>query len=191
MKKHLTKIIILLISLLTISCSNDDNSSQPDIVEYTTINILGESYTDYPYATSSTVAPSCNSNIDLSVQQFGDFINAQFDIWIVFIYRSYQYQFEEYDISNTVIKQEYNPLSSCYNNFDFIVEYYDNENDEKLNLDNSFTNMNTIESINKIDEDSNEITYAVKGSFSLRFNKGGNTLIPVTGDYNRFIYVQK
>ena len=94
MKKHLTKIIILLISLLTISCSNDDNSSQSTIVEYTTINILGESYTDYPDATSSTVAPSCSSNTELSVQQFGDFINSQFDIGIVFIHASYQDQFD-------------------------------------------------------------------------------------------------
>jgi hypothetical protein len=189
MKKSL---FILSLFALVISCSGSDDSPAPtNNSEYTEINVLGNTYRDNPGATSSTIASSCDSNIDLLVQQFGDFGNSTFDIGIVFIHKEFQNQFQGYNINNTIVKPDFDNSSFCYDNFDFILQYYDNVGDEVLILDTTFNNTNTIQSITNVNEDSEEITYAIKGIFSLRFKKANNSLVPITGHYNRFIYVLK
>lgn len=190
MKKTLLS-LALAASILN-ACSSDDSQpvQQPNANEFTTINVLGQTYTDIPFASSSTVAGSCDEDTYLRVKQFGDFENSKFSISLVFVHKEYYNQFQGYDINDTEVKPEFGGLN-CFNNFDFILSYYDNENNDVLTLDNTFDNQHTIQSITVVDEDSEEVTYAVTGSFSLRFKRDDNSLVPITGNYNRFIDVTK
>lgn len=183
-------------SLLFASCSSDDsNDSSVNTTEYSKITINGTTYnntepTIIEYGANSCSNPELNS--DLRASYIGEFYNSTFDIGLYFAHSEFTSDFQGFDISQTELK--YADLiygTECYNNLDVMLDYYDVANDEDLVLDSSFNNISTIQSCTQIAEDSTEVTYLVKGTFSCRFKRIDNSTVTITGEYNRKIFIVK
>lgn len=182
----------LTLCLAMLSCSNNDDDAGTNNKGYCNVTLLGET-THHEFdegLTFSLGADNCSDNTELRQQNVEQFEKADYFLDVYLNHNETQQKFEGYNIANTVAKS-YLDITSCYNNFDLIVEYTDNANDDTLAFNSASNNFNQILDISVYSENSEEIIYAVKGKFEVTFKKADNTLVPVIGDYKTFIYVLK
>lgn len=179
-------------SLFFAACSSDDSSdSSVSTAEYSKITINGTTFNHTDPTIISYGANSCSSE-DLRAEYIGQFDNSNFDIGLCLAHSEFTSDFQGFDISQSELK--YADLiygTECYNNLDVMLDYYDVANDEDLVLDSAFNNTSTIQSCTQIAEDSSEVTYMVKGTFSCRFKRIDNSTVTITGEYNRKIFIIK
>lgn len=195
MKKNYSTLFMLIGLVFITSCSkSDDSPSTPTISNkaYCNVTLLGETLHD-EYEEGYTVVyglQSCIPNSPVSSPIVGQFDKSNYFLNILFVHKDRKSQFVGYNLNNTTVKSNFD-ISTCFNNFDLIVEFDSYSPNSTLTFNNSSSNINQIEDITLYSEDDLEIIYVVKGNFQVTYKKPDNSLIPVTGDYRTFIYVKK
>jgi hypothetical protein len=186
--------LLLLVSIIFISCSGNDSNSDSGI-NYMSITRDGKTFTENNLAYGSIGVNNCkDDNVSMSVTSNARFIeNSKFSFTLGFIHFSDKSVFEDMGLSGGQINIEAseNGFASldCYNNLDFTIFYHDKIN--SVEIDDSASNTNTIESINFIDETSTEAKYGIKGKYKVAYTDGAGYNITINGSYLFYVSTYK
>lgn len=175
-------LILLFSTIIMVSCSSDDNDSSSRN-DHFSITRNGKTYTNNNIAYASLEDYACNDpNLELTATWSASYIeNSEFNFSLGIILPSLESTFENgLDYSNSQVNDNGVGIA-CFNNFDFLPDY--SENDKDLSLDGTANNFNKIESITKVSESGEFVVHAIKGNYQLSFSDGNGYNVEVNGNY--------
>lgn len=181
------KIIVLLLVVLSISCSSSDDSDSNSSGDYISITRNGETFNENNLAYGILGFENCNdSSVSMDATASIVYIeNSEFSFSLGIAHPTDKSVFENISASVSQINIEASDEGlgyiDCLNDFDFILNYYDESS--YVSIDESANNTNTIESINLINETSTEATYGIKGNYVATYTDGSGYNITINGDY--------
>ncbi|TPV31936.1 hypothetical protein FJ651_14070 [Paucihalobacter ruber] len=187
-KINLTSAFLIILFIFQ-SCSNDDSSSDDSYFLRVRVqnNNLSENNN---VGIASSPVEECSSNDEtLAFANIAFIETSTYGISAFLAHYEFSSEFDENAIlSSRVIDSDlFYDFDSCFDVFDFYLDFSYNEN--FLEVDNSSSNVNNITNIEFIAENSQEAIYAISGNFSVTFRDIDNSPIVLTGEYRFPVYV--
>jgi len=190
MKKPVLLLLVITISLIGCSKSNDDTPTNDD--DYFEVVYLSEKYVDNSWYVGGVEfeLDGCNTTKDLIGVSLGQFEKSNFFIDVHFAHYENLTDFENSTNESSNIRANSYVISDCFDNLDLTINFVlDNQ---ALVLDESQNSFNKINKINKVSETNLQTTYSVHGEYKGFFKSSDNSITAsLVGSYRAPLNVLK